>query len=249
MAYCSYCGQKLARGAEYCSKCGKPVNGTDNNSNKIESVSKCPACGCEIPSFTAVCPACGTEINTSREGSSIKDFTDRLQEYDARIANSNNGKPVGGWNSWGMPGKIGWVILNIYLMCIPLLIYFFVRRGSKDNPEVQQKASFVQTYVFKNERETIIEAMIFVKSQLSSIISGGVVYNPAFWEGIWMGKATQLNEKAAIIMPGDTIVKQTYDDIVTLDKAYKKKQLQTRIIIIAVIVLVLVMSYAAGGKS
>lgn len=29
----------------------------------IRSVRKCPACGMELPSLTAVCPGCGHEIN------------------------------------------------------------------------------------------------------------------------------------------------------------------------------------------
>lgn len=60
MAYCSNCGQFVADGVKFCSNCGSPMNnGEDRTTRQQEfagKIIKCPSCGTEIPSFTAICP-------------------------------------------------------------------------------------------------------------------------------------------------------------------------------------------------
>ena len=126
MAYCSNCGQFVADGVKFCSNCGSPMNnGEDRTTRQQEfagKIIKCPSCGTEIPSFTAICPGCGHEINSARVSSAFKDFTNQISRCDTAIANSP-AEPKTGWKSWGKGKKFGWVILNIYTLCIPLVIY------------------------------------------------------------------------------------------------------------------------------
>ena len=47
MAFCSNCGERIEEGANFCNKCGKPVN-ENNSSRKVTyegEIHKCPNCG------------------------------------------------------------------------------------------------------------------------------------------------------------------------------------------------------------
>jgi len=108
MAYCSNCGQFVADGVKFCSNCGSPMNNGEDRTKRQQEfagkIIKCPACGTEIPSFTAICPGCGHEINSARVSSAFKDFTNQINQCDTAIANSP-AEPKKGWKSWGKGKK------------------------------------------------------------------------------------------------------------------------------------------------
>ena len=128
ISYCSNCGAKLIEGARFCPNCAAPVNPTlHNQRTTTESapetsrvvppssyserkqeyagrIIKCPSCGEELPSFTAICPSCGHEINSQSVSSSLKEFINSINACDRAIA--NNPEPAKtGWSTWGKGAK------------------------------------------------------------------------------------------------------------------------------------------------
>lgn len=54
--YCKKCGNEMADGAAFCSKCGAPAE-TEMNEKKF-----CSMCGQEIHPNAVVCPRCGARL-------------------------------------------------------------------------------------------------------------------------------------------------------------------------------------------
>lgn len=229
MAYCSKCGHHVEDGMRFCSNCGSPIVKETREKRQQEfagKIIKCPACGTEIPSFTAICPGCGHEINSAGVSSVFKNFANRVSQYDTAIANSPV-EPKKGWKSWSKFKKIGWVILNIYTLCIPLVIYLlFPLLGiggiASMTAEEKKKANFINNFTFPNERESILEGLLYIKGQMATLASGKIDRNTARWVKIWKNKAIQLYERAEILFKGDKIATEAYEDILVSEKKVKK---------------------------
>lgn len=266
MAFCSNCGAKLEYGAKFCPFCGskatvhnktqeeKAENGSARTSEYAGTLIKCPACGTELPSLTAICPACGHEINSAKVSDSLAKFISQINDCDRRIANSNE-KPKKGWSSWETWKKIGWVILNIYFACIPLLLYFlFLRSGSNKSlsltAEEKYKATLIENYVFPNDRGSILEALLFIKSKIGFIADEKINANNLYWMRLWGEKAKQLHQKAEMLFPEDKIANDTYKQILSDGRRIRKK-IQIRIgvtvgVIVIVVIFIAIHSIGSG---
>lgn len=249
MKYCSYCGHQLHEESEFCSGCGKQVleaKQEPDNKRKttyVGEVRKCPSCGAQIHSFTAVCSECGHEINSGHIDSSLKNFAEKLSEYDALISSDSIPVNKSNWDSWGFWKKTGWILINIYTLFIPLAISKAnSRKKTIFSPSEQNKASFIDHYIFPNEREPILEALLFIKGQMSSLLSRKVNGDSAYWSGVWMGKANQLYAKAQIMLEGDRIANNTYDEISKLNEQIDRINAFQKIKPFLIIALVVVVS-------
>lgn len=247
MAFCSNCGAQLSEGSKFCTHCGASVNEIDRSTRKVEyagKVIKCPACGTEIPSFTAFCPGCGHEINRQGISSTISDFANQINQCDYMIANSPE-SPRRGWKSWGGWKKFGWVILNIYTFCIPLVIYLLlpllgIGGTSSFTSAEQRKAQLINSFVFPNDRESILEGLLFIKAQIAALATGKFDRNTTRWASIWKNKATQLFERAEIMFKGDHISNDAYNNILSSEKKIKQS-----LLIRVIIAVVAVIAFAA----
>lgn len=256
MAYCSKCGQFVAEGAKFCSSCGSALDNIDSKSVRQQEfagkIIKCPSCGTEIPSFTAFCPGCGHEIQSDRVSNAFKNFTDQIGQCDAEIANAPD-VPKTGWKSWGNWKKFGWVILNIYTFCIPLVIYLllpFLGIGGNSSLTAgeKKKASLINNFVFPNDRESILEGLLYIKGQMSVLESGKIDRNTAHWIKIWKSKASQLFEKAEMMFKGDPIATDAYDDILASEKKVKKILLIRVLITVVIIALFVAFVFIRRGN-
>jgi predicted RNA-binding Zn-ribbon protein involved in translation (DUF1610 family) len=248
MAFCSSCGAKLEDGARFCPYCGTQTQQSNYKYKRTEEyagkIIKCPACGSELPSFTAVCPSCGHEINSSRVSNSLKSFISQIDDCDRRIANSPEVSKKG-WSTWGKGKKFGWVILNFYLACIPLMIYLIypllrIDKAPALTNEEKLKATFIENFPFPNDRGSILEALMFIKSKVSFLVTKDVNANNAYWTRLWTKKAEDLYQKAELMFPGDQIASGAYKDIVNHSAKVKKKlknrlQLTVAIIVAAIV--------------
>lgn len=208
---------------------------------------KCPSCGAELQSFTAVCPDCGHEINSQNVSSSLKEFIDSINEYDKVIANAPE-PPKTGWKTWSKGKKVLWVILNIVTSFVPLVVYLvfplikpflFPKSVPVLSADEKRKATLIENYTFPNEREATIEAMMFTKSKMAFLASEKFNKKTLYWTNLWNTKAEQLNQKASIILKGDKIVESTYADI-TASKRRIDKNVKVRAIVgVAIIVVFL----------
>jgi uncharacterized protein (UPF0212 family) len=50
---------------------------------KVGNIRKCPACGAEVPSMTAVCPSCGHEFSNVQVVNSVQVFFQKLDMLDS----------------------------------------------------------------------------------------------------------------------------------------------------------------------
>jgi predicted nucleic acid-binding Zn ribbon protein len=229
MPFCPNCGKTVSGSAKFCYECGGSINIVDDNTTRKQEfagkITKCPSCGSKIPSFTAFCPECSHEISSARVTSSIKDFTEKMTQCDLEIAESTV-EIKKGWSSWGIWGKIGWVLLNIVTYGIPVIISLILRwLGLSGLPRLttaeKNKVKMIDNFAFPNDRESILEALLFVKFQVSSLSSGKIDQDSERWIKIWKNKANQLYEKAEIMFKGDKIATDAYNDILKNEKRIK----------------------------
>lgn len=229
---------------------------SDRRQEFIGKILKCPVCGEIIPSFTAICPACGHELNSIKNSDILESFIEQVNKCEELIA-SNKTRNKQGWATWGIAQKIGWVFLNIIFFCIPLFFYFIwrylmspilglIRIKTKPilSKEEQQMVSLIENFPFPNDRETILAALIFAKEKIDFISKEHIDRKSAYWGRLWCSKAEQLKQKADILFPNDTVVKNSYEEILT-DKASVKKTLQIKavagvVLFVAVLIFFLV---------
>ncbi len=246
MTYCTGCGKELEDSAKFCPYCGTKTQKQENYQNKrteeyAGKVIKCPSCGAELPSFTAVCPSCGHEVNSSRVSESLNDFVHQIEECDRRIANSPE-LPKRGWATWSGGKKFGWVLFNIFFACIPLMIYLIKPLLRTDKApaltrEEKHKASIIENYTFPDDRGSIIEALMFVKTKVSFLSTEKASANNTYWARLWTKKAEQLYDKAELLFPNDQVVNSAYNDIEKNFLTVKKK-LKIRLIVTAIAIVV-----------
>lgn len=226
----------------------------------VGEVKKCPACGEEVPALTAICPACGHEFSVVKGSESVASFIAEIDACDKRIS-AQGPTSKKGWSTWKTWKKVGWVLLNIYFFCIPLLIYFirpFFRtyKSPALSVEEKRKATIIENFTFPNDRGSILEALLFIKSKVSFLANEKVNANNAYWMRLWSKKAEQLHQKAEMLFQGDRIANDAYSKIVE-DHNKFKKQMQIRIYVtlgimaIAVLFLLIrgcVSNDPGGGK-
>lgn len=274
--YCVSCGAKNNIEARFCQSCGTLL-GTINKPDQTEKpkkeeqyqqstyserkqefigkILKCPSCGAQLPSFTAICPDCGHEINTQNVSSSLKEFIDSINEYDKAIANDSELLQTG-WRAWSKNKKILWVVLNIFTSFIPLVIYltfplikpFLLPKSvPKLSADEKRKASLIENYTFPNEREATIEALMFTKSKMAFLASEKFNKKTLYWLNLWNTKAEQLNQRASIILQGDKLVESTYEEI-TASKDKVNKSVKIRAIIGASIIVLFLAFVLINGS-
>ncbi len=208
-------------------------------------VHKCPACGEVLQSMTAICPACGHEISNAKVASSLTDFINEINAIDKVIANTSKlDKPQKGWKTWKKTTRILWVLLNIVTSFIPLVIYLvlplFRPLFKKDStPELttaeQQKVSLIENFTFPNDRESMLEALLFTKSKMAFIASAKATEKNVFWLRLWNTKATQLHQKANILLKNDAIAETALKEM-AVNRNTVKRKVQVRAGIGAIII-------------
>lgn len=258
MPFCMNCGQQLPEGAKFCSGCGTAMGEVKSEETQRQqewagNIIKCPSCGEDIPSFTAICPACGHEINSAKVSSSLKNFIDSIDECDKLIANNPCPDKKSGWPSWGTAKRVFWVILNVLFFCLPLIIYLYVKLFSviiplarydstpKLTADEKRKASLIENFPFPNERESILEALLFIKAKISFLASEKIDKKNAYWIRLWSAKASQLYQKAEMMFRGDKAANEAYQEILKqkerVRKIVKFKAIIYTIVLIAIIII------------
>ena len=254
MAYCANCGQAHAVGAKFCANGGGALNDNFSSQRKIVFdgvIHKCPNCGEVLNSFITNCPSCGFELNGKEVNSSLIAFIDEINECDRLIANNPYSAQTG-WASWGTIKRVSWVLLNILLMGIPVIIYLYVKAFSiifslarydstpKLTTEEKRKVSLIENFPFPNERESILEALLFVNSKVSFLASEKVDRKNAYWIRLWSAKATQLFQKAEMMFKGDRAANEAYREISSHKERVKKTvKIKATFYTVAMIVIII----------
>lgn len=232
-----------------------PVTPSESAPKKVREtvydgeIHKCPSCGEVIPSFVTNCPACGFELNRKQVSASLQKFIDRVDECDKKIAACPESKT--GWAAWNKTKRTWWVILNLFFLCIPLVIYLvwpLVRINStpKLTAEERQLASVVENFPFPNDRESILAALVYAKEKIDFISKEKIDRKSAYWMRLWCAKAEQLKQKADMMFPNDPIVKESYNEILA-DDARVKKTIKIKgivgLVILAIVIIFAIFRY------
>lgn len=262
MAFCSNCGEKLNDGAKFCTECGSSVARVIEHSTKRKqeyagNIIKCPSCGEELSSLTAICPACGHEINQAKVSSSLKSFVDEINQCDRLIAAGPN-PPKTGWSSWSMTARTWWVILNTFTACIPLVIYLALPLFQYGTPpslsaDEKKKVSLIENCTFPNDRESILEALLFIKAKTTFLASEKLNKKTAYWDSLWTAKAEQVYLKAVIVLKSDEVAQNSYNDIKNnrkkVEDKVKMKAILGGVILLMVIIFISMSLIKNDGSS
>lgn len=239
MPFCCNCGNNLKETAKFCDKCGTPVvvNAAAEKVIKTSNVKKCPACGELLSAYTIICPSCGNEVNEEDFSNVFSTFSHQVNVLEKAILGSNSGFV----KTLSAGKKILWIAFNIIFVCFPLLIRLIIKLISVNIPpkltyEEKQLATFVENYSFPNNREMILEALIFTKEKIDFISKEKVSRKTTYWMRIWYSKAEQLKDKANILFPNDAIVEKSFQEIL---KDKNKVEQAAKINIICGIILVI----------
>jgi len=256
MTYCSSCGAQIADNTKFCPECGSPNTPDTTNSDERQQefkgkIIKCPNCGETLKSFEGICPACGHEISAAKMSVSFKTFIENITACDAAIARSPV-PPKQGFKAWSKRGKFWWIVLNIFTLCIPLAFYLIMPLlgfwgGAAFLPDEKRKAALIKNYAFPNDRESVLEILLHIKSQMAFIASEKIDRNAVHWASTWGHKAEQIYQKAEIIIKGDTISANIHSDIMQNWKRIKKS-FGVRVGIALAFIAVLIVLWAVGGS-
>lgn len=260
MAFCQKCGAELAPGAQFCAACGTSVSGEDLSIRKkvfVGEQRKCPHCGEILNGYSAVCPACGNDLN-KKVNEDIQRFSKELSEKDSEVSDyyaAHANDKTNWWTDWSGGKKVGYVILNIYTLCIPVILHFVfaamrLASGStgKMNPAEQKKASLIMNFTVPNDRDGIMEFLNFALSQRDA-------EEKLMWKSVWNNKCQQIVTKSQAIYSSDHHFveflgqKQAEIDVV---KAEIKKKIRIPIFCLGaalVVGIILFSVFALGGGS
>lgn len=255
MAFCRNCGKEMEYDGDFCQYCGtqqSPIRSENNFARRqqeyVGRVRRCPSCGMDLPSLTAVCPGCGHEINDVNVSEALASFVAQLEVSDIKIANCPE-TPKKGWRTWGIIKKAVWIVLNLCLFCIPLVIYLILKlwnmcRMPTLTVDEKNKASIIENFLFPDNRGVILEVLLFIKAKVVFLADKKADGNYVYWSMLWTKKAEQLYQRAELLFPGDMIAQNTYNEIVSSNELVKKKMRMKILMaggtVAAVIILIIV---------
>ena len=259
MVYCTKCGRQLEPDAMFCANCGEKratvVYPPEQRKTVYDGeIHKCPNCGTTLQSFTAVCPNCGYEISSEKASSSFNDFKNSIAEYDKVISNTPQ-RPKTGWKTWDNTAKFFWIIFNICTLFVPLIIYYiypliktiiFPKSVPELTPVERSKAALIENYQIPNERESMVNAMLYIKSKISFLESKKFSNKTFFWINLWYKKAENLNQRSIFLLNEDKVLKSNFNDIKVI-KSKIEKSIRNKVISGLLVILVLVSVFFVGN--
>ena len=256
MAFCVNCGAQNADEAKFCNGCGKTVTSAatppQQKTVTVGQVFKCPSCGSPFESFQSRCSSCGYEKSTKEVSETISTFSTQIIQLDSQIAIEKE-KMVAVKKS-----QAGWIILNIFTYGIPFVIRTLKRAIAPVLPPLtpteQKKKSYIENFVIPNNREDILEFVLFAASKVESLLENKEdIGSVNRWAKIWSDKCKQAQSRAGIALSGDS---QTTEQInrllekpqIMLAAAKKKEFIKAGVAIalLAALAILLVVAGATG---
>lgn len=265
MKYCNNCGTPIASGPakKEVAVTPPPIQATTSEEPRRTpadepitkrqmvydgEIHKCPHCGEVLEAFMAKCPGCGFELNSKRVSSALQKFIDEINECEKVVAGSPSaGKS--GWAAWSKSKRFWWVVLNLLFVGIPLVIYLALplitlKTTPKLTAEEKRMASVIENFPFPNDRESILSALVFAKEKIDFVSKETINRKNAYWLRLWCAKSEQLKQKADMMFPNDTIVRDSYNEITAdenrVNKVIKIKAIVGLVVLVAAIIFLVV---------
>ena len=229
---CPKCGQRNKETSKHCTNCGYQLI---KDPTVRTATNKCPYCGEAITRNDLKCPSCGREIarNVDKMNEELDNFTAKLLEYDRLIDSGAGGKTRKGYSSWSSGGKVGWVFLNIFFVCIPLIVYTIVKSINLDgegylNAIEREKLNYIKNYSFDRHKSNIVNFMLVIESNLNSLLNDNSNSSFAF-ANVWKNKAKQVKQSSNI---DDERFDSSYYECMMLARKIKNKKTIKAVLII-----------------
>lgn len=250
MAYCQNCGNYINEGDMFCGNCGNKVIPSDSNifSNKIVydgTIHKCPNCGENLGSFELICPSCGYEIRDKQINPSLQKFIDEVSRLDSAIAIHNS-------SSMGVAQIVILILYCVSIFCcccmtlfiLPLFIWGMIFLPSPLSIPEKNKEAFIKNYTFPNDRESLMQGLVYVKSKVDFLSAGKLNNKSIHWIHLWASKAEQLYQTSSLIIDNDETARKIYNSIIQTKKkaisSYIKKIVFSGLISLCLCVLMFV---------
>lgn len=199
------------------------------NENKNGGLLKCPMCGDMVDPMDAVCPSCGYVFKEKATNQSIDRFITNLNKLDRKIANTPNKKKSNAFGDF-------------------LLLLFWYEKKPDLNSAEKEKASYIDNYVFSNDKESLTEAMITIESKIDSLKDEQKGRYTSFWLTVWKNKADEVYSKSKIVIPEDSKVEEVYKNICKDYGQMKKHYNMRRLIALIVALTIIILPYFSMFK-
>lgn len=201
---------------------------------------QCSKCGHSLADEMKYCPQCGAvnkALHPGEAGSeggrplpaSLQAFIAELEDYERLIAEEKKGHQEGA----GEKKKI--IVLPQEKTVLTL--------GER------RKAALIQNYAFQNDEETILEALLFVKSRVSLLTLEKKDKRTAYWAQLWMARAEEFYERGRALLPAEARVQKAYDEILRdgrkVEAVVKRRDIVREMICVLALLAVVFMSFAA----
>lgn len=202
MGFCTKCGTKLVDGARFCQKCGAAVSEnvqteTEQQSETVGKVYRCPNCGDTLNSFVKKCPSCGLELRGAKATSSVKEFSLKLEAIESR-------------REYEPKKKIFELNGHDYV--------------SKTD---EQKISLIKNFSVPNTKEDMLEFMILATSNIDTEVYNSMKSHSESEKRLsnaWLAKMNQVYEKAKISYSNDKDFKQIAELYEKVNKGIEKSK-------------------------
>ena len=177
-------------------------------------MSSCEYCGSIIPREQTVCPKCGASVKSGDVSESVKEF-ERLLIETSDTDNINYLRKSS-FEDASLLGKIGWIIIWLFTWPVMMFVYIFKRNSTSTKmltPSEIKRSNIISNYLFTNDRKTLLEALIFIQTQIdifSEMKKDGYMQ---YWVNLWTSKAEQVYEKAKISVGEDAKIEEIYRKI------------------------------------
>lgn len=100
-------------------------------------------------------------------------------------------------------------------------------------------ATYIENYVFPNERESILEALLFIEAKVSILNSQKTDKKDAYWAHMWVSKAKQLYRKASMMLRGEKAAGEAFKSILNHNKQIKKRLWKHKLVGVLLIITIL----------
>jgi hypothetical protein len=209
-------------------------------------MSNCEYCGALLAPGDKVCSRCGAPVSGQRISESVKDFESLL--IGVSDGNSISYLRKSTFQNASVLGKIGIILLWILLFPVMLFIYIFrkyVVSSRHLSESDNKKANIIGNYTFTNDRETLLEALIFIRTQIDILGEMKKDGYTAFWIKLWTSKAEQTYEKSKVALGDDTTAKDIFSKIKKESETLlNRNRLSFGLTLAAAVLAVCILSYS-----
>ncbi len=177
-------------------------------------MSKCEYCGALIAPGEKFCSSCGAPVPGEKVSDSVKTFERMLIEAGGGDKISYLRRSP--FAEASVPGKIGWILL--WILFFPIMVLVFIVSRHRISPKQlsesdNKRVNIISNYTFANDRDTLLEALIFIQNQIDILCDMKKDGYTAFWLNLWTSKAEQTYEKSKAAFGNDAKIEEIFQKI------------------------------------